>query len=451
MIRRLFGMLLVLGCCGLPGSSRGQTEPAPTGKWQVVERGLGLDCALRSLEIVAGRSGSSVIAHEAAGDDRQQVWGTSALRRSGSSPTWEASWKTGTTSTRLTLRESPDGRLTAILRTRDTAAGPGGERVRQVTLDRQPAQERPVSDVAPRRAAPTEPPRGGRTELAVLYRADSNGANLKIVARPEGEWTRAADPSWSPDGKSIAFTTYEIGDRGPLIRIVSSDGNGTPVAVASGVGPRWSADGSKIAYVSSGKQDFATDWKSIGRNAERIEAITLRGPHLGRIDLLARGIWPRWSPTDDRLAFVASDGGNWDVYLRSADGLNLSRLTDDPSTDTCPVWTRDGREVVFLSDRANRWDLYKVPATGGETVRLTDHRRREDQADLSPDGRLVAFTERPGRPESRILILDLARGSVRPLLSGSQGDRDPSWSPDGSSIAFVSRRPSPLLPIQPAP
>jgi TolB protein len=203
--------------------------------------------------------------------------------------------------------------------------------------------------------------------------------------------------------------------------------------------------------MASGKQDFATDWKSIGRNAERIEAITLRGPGAGRVDLIARGIWPRWSPTDNRLAFVASDGGNWDLYLRSADGLVLTRLTDDPATDTFPVWTHDGAEVAFLSDRGNRWDLYKVPATGGAPSRLTNHSRREDQADLSPDGRLVAFTERPGRPESRIWILDLARGSVRPLLGGSQGERDPSWSPDGRSLAFVSRRPSPLLPIQQAP
>lgn len=452
MFRRLNRAILICISCCLPAVSRGESDPSLNGDWRVVERGLGLQCPIRRLEIRTGanRVATSLTAYEEAGDAAERVAGTGTLRHSMVS-SWETSWSLGSMLTRLSLTPSRDGRLTAIVRTRDAKAGPGGETVRQLILDRGKALERPVSDVPPRPVAPVEPRGDGGSELALLYRADVNGTDLKVVARPDGDWIRAADPAWSTDGKLIAFTSYDVSGRDPLIRVVPSDGNSTPVAIASGVGPRWSSDGSKVTYMASGKQDFATDWKSIGRNAERIEAVALRGPAAGRPQLIARGIWPRWSPTDDRLAFVAADNGNWDLYLRSADGLHLSRLTDDPATDTFPVWTRDGREVVFLSDRANRWDLYKVPASGGESRRLTNHSRREDQADLSPDGRQVAFTQRPGRPDSQILILDLARGSIRPLLPGSRGERDPSWSPDGRSVAFVSRRPSPLLPIQPAP
>jgi TolB protein len=196
--------------------------------------------------------------------------------------------------------------------------------------------------------------------------------------------------------------------------------------------------------VASGRPEFATDWNVPGRNDEQIEAIRLTGPGAGEIEVIGRGLWPRWAPTDDRLAFASRRESNWDLFLRSDDGLRLTRLTDDPALDTHPVWAADGRSLIFLSDRANRWDLYRVAADGhGKLDRLTDHRRREEGAELGPDGEVVAFTDSPNRGESQVWLLELASGLAHPLLDSPNGDRDPAWSPDGRSIAFVSRRPSP--------
>src|SRR5690606_10472946 len=117
----------------------------------------------------------------------------------------------------------------------------------------------------------------------------------------------------------------------------------------------------------------------------------------------------------DRLAFSSRRGATWDIYVRSADGLGLLRLTDDPAMDTGPLWSPDGREVVFLSNRGVRWDLYRAPADGlGEVRRLTNHPSREDGASLSPDAARIAFTEDIDRPTSRILVLELASEVVRP-------------------------------------
>jgi TolB protein len=238
----------------------------------------------------------------------------------------------------------------------------------------------------------------------------------------------------------LAFTAFDATGRDPLIRIVPARG-GPTTAIAAGIAPSWSHDGSRIAYIASGKPEFATDWNSPGRNDERIETVRLTGPGAGEVEVVARGLWPRWAPADDRLAYSGRRDANWDIYVRSADGLSVARLTDDPALDTRPLWTDGGRTLVFLSNRGNRWDLYRIPADGrAAPVRLTDHRRREEGADLRPDGAVVAFHDAPGRPDGRILLLDLARGSVRSLLAEPDGDRDPAWSPDGRSIAFASRR-----------
>ncbi|WP_169976903.1 PD40 domain-containing protein [Tautonia rosea] len=279
---------------------------------------------------------------------------------------------------------------------------------------------------------------------ASVFVVGVNGNGLRTVAAsgvgPEG-FHRAAYPSWSPDGRFIAFTAFDTTGRRPEIRIVSRDG-GPSRTIVGGVAPSWSHDGSKLAFMISGKRTIATDWTRPGRNDERVAIVPLDRPEV--LQDVGAGLWPRWSPTDDRLAFSSRQEASWDIFVRSADGMSLARLSDNPAMDTEPIWTPDGREVIFLSNRGVRWDLYRAPADGSAVPRrLTNHPSREENASLSPDASRIAFTDQPGRPNSRILILDLASEVVRPLLPDPLGDRDPTWSPDGLFIAFASRRPLP--------
>lgn len=448
---------VAVGWLGIPAASWAQEPTLPAGRWAVESTGLSWPCRLESLEIrPASRPGEAELVAFERPEGARRVWGTAKLDRKASGPArarwFSASWPSGASTAMIQIRPETSGRLVAVVRERskDRAVG---DRVRQVVLAPAPADERSLAD-APG-ARPDIPAAtfrfesdgrdGSKARLSGVFVARSDGTGARPVALPDG-FAEAAHPTWSPDGRWLAFAAFDAAGRDPMIRI-APEGGGPTTAVASGSNPTWSRDGARIAYVASGRADYATDWASPGRNDERIEAVTVSGPAAGESEVVARGIWPRFSPTDDRLAFVGRHDANWDVYLRSHDGLGLTRLTDDPALDTQPTWTADGRSVVFLSDRGNRWDLYRVPADGrGVADRLTDHARREDNPTLGPDGRRVAFVDGRNRPEGSILILDLDRGTARPFPDHPDGDRDPAWSPDGRSIAFVSRRPGPLLP-----
>ncbi len=447
--------VIVLACLSAWPASGADELTLPFGRWKVEARGFGWACRLDSLEIrPSNHAGeATVVGFERGEDDRPRPWGTSRLDRRATGPLaarwYLASWPSGPSTVQVQLRPEPSGRLLAVIRERskDRAIG---DRVRQVVLAPAPLDERAVVDGPARNpgtAARFDPVDAGSSRVKVtgVFVARADGTEARPVALPDG-FASAVHPCWSPDGRWIAFAAFDASGRDPMIRVAPA-GGGPSTAVAAGTTPTWSRDGTRIAYVASGRADYATDWASLGRNDERIEAVTLSGPRAGEVEVLARGLWPSWSPADDRLAFVGRADANWDIYVRSADGLGLARLTDDPALDTQPVWASDGRSVVFLSDRGNRWDLYRVPADGrGAAVRLTDHVRREDNPSLSPDGRKVAFVDGRSRPDGSILVLDLDRGTVRPFPDQPDGDRDPAWSPDGGSIAFVSRRPGPLLP-----
>jgi Tol biopolymer transport system component len=192
------------------------------------------------------------------------------------------------------------------------------------------------------------------------------------------------------------------------------------------------------------------------QTAEPVESYLARvavdGSGLERItvrpgaDTLAVDMAPVVSPGGRTIAFHRATAGPNEasephVYLVSADGTDLRRLTDRDAAEINPSWSPDGRWIAFAVEAGGRFDLYRAAADGSRISPLVEtDGAHEDFPAWSPDGEALAFARSEPDVEtgSGDLWIANADGSgERLLLGGRNDDSAPSWSPDGRRIAFL--------------
>jgi hypothetical protein len=110
------------------------------------------------------------------------------------------------------------------------------------------------------------------------------------------------------------------------------------------------------------------------------------------------------APGHERIAYMASRPGNWDIYRFDTPGGRPQRLTDDPGADYDAVASPDGRWVVFCSERRGNPDLYALDLSGTAAPRLLidsdameDQRRFPRTAPRSPSSALARATPKSSR------------------------------------------------------
>jgi TolB protein len=226
----------------------------------------------------------------------------------------------------------------------------------------------------------------------------------------------------------IAYVT-KVGSRFTL-RIADADGEGGQVALTSPepiISPSWSPDGRELAYVSFESQK-AVVWTQDVASGRRRAVANFRGSNSA----------PAWSSDSRQMAVTLSREGGSQIYLMDRNGDNLRRLTNSTAIDTEPVFSPDGRSLYFVSDRGGGPQVYRMPVAGGAAERVTFTGSYNISPALSPDGRNLAYISRQGGAYG-LVVQELGSSAPPRRLTDTGRDERPSFAPNGRLIVYATQ------------
>lgn len=241
---------------------------------------------------------------------------------------------------------------------------------------------------------------GERIQASLIIADDYAGNHLQNVF----SW------SWTVDYSKLA---------GGYLSLLTTQGGYTPT---------WSPDGKKIAFMSerSGNKDIwvidADDYAELRGTARQLTMDAGHDHH------------PSWSPVDDRIAFVSIMDGHEHIWIINADGTGLTQLTTGNYYDSHPAWSPDGTKIAFSRND----EIWVINADGTDETQIT-FESVEWYLDpvWSADGGRIAFTK--SLYIDQVAVMD-ADGKNQKVLTESGHDTLPTWSKQTDQIIFVTMR-----------
>ena len=245
-------------------------------------------------------------------------------------------------------------------------------------------------------------------------------------------------PTWSPDGKSVAFISNMSGRNN--LWVVPADG-GWPVQLTISdqrqSSPAWSPDGKWIAYQSDYDGDEQWD-------------IFLVSPKTGKVVNLTQTreiaeLNPTWSPDGRYLAYevkpktsAAYEIDIYDMVMREV--KHITTNTPQDKRNSSPIWSKDGKYIIYTQEQAKGTDsnIFIAEVATSKTTLLTSHEGEQLYLanDISPDGKKVLLTSNAANGYDNIGVLDIATKKISWLTKDKWEIRGGEFSPDGKHITF---------------
>jgi PKD repeat protein len=227
------------------------------------------------------------------------------------------------------------------------------------------------------------------------------------------------------DHLAYRFCQWDWSTGDGICRLTVSNGDGTETYYGEGYHePSWSPDAAKIAV--DDRNDILVVTLADGSVANLTNSAAIDHSAV-------------WSADGSRIAFVSDRDGQPELYvMNAADGSNVTRVTAGVGFKGSPSWFPDGLRLVFDCEvESGNLDVCAIGIDGTGFSRLTNTPGRDEDADVSPDGtRIVFSTGCYAQGSMDIAVMDADGANVTCLTTiGLAGE--PEWSPAGGRIVFT--------------
>ena len=212
--------------------------------------------------------------------------------------------------------------------------------------------------------------------------------------------------------------------------------DGSDTLIANGVGPKWSPDGSRIAFTGTTDPSAPySPWDSF----PEVLVLNLADGSITNLTDPGAGWGPVWSPDGAKIAFLSYRDGSLELYVMEASGANPTRVTHDVGFTGAFGWSPDGGRLAFASEQDGEPELYVTDVDGSNVTRLTDNVGFTGSIVWSPDGSRIAFDCLADGGADICAINGDGTNFVR-LVSDPANDSGAAFSPVDGRIAFATTR-----------
>ena len=196
-----------------------------------------------------------------------------------------------------------------------------------------------------------------------IHTVDVDGKNLRRLTNVKHVWD--SSPTWSPDGKTIAFAREYRGDDGSMreeVWLMNADGsNKRQIKALNGRSPDFMQDGRLLFQTQTGPSQISIT------NIDGSNIIQLTNDDSNNMS-------PKISPDGSRIAYLSNRDGNQEVYIMNLDGTNQQRITNNDISEWGPAWSVDGTKVFFSSQNVHGfYDIYKANKEGSEIEKVIEN------------------------------------------------------------------------------